>query len=72
MTLRYQTQDLLRQKVSSHYQLFMKGTEDIQHVEQDIARLRRLVGRMQESLKALDMASATILTGGGEGGKEEG
>lgn len=33
-TLRYQTQDLLRQKVSGHYQLFMRGTEDIQHVEQ--------------------------------------
>jgi hypothetical protein len=32
--LRYQTQDLLRQKVSSHYQMFMRGTEDIQHVEQ--------------------------------------
>jgi hypothetical protein len=32
--LRYTTQDLLRQKVSSHYQMFMRGTEDIQHVEQ--------------------------------------
>lgn len=32
--MRYQTQDLLRQKVSGHYQLFMRGTEDIQHVEQ--------------------------------------
>eukprot|EP00624_Nannochloropsis_granulata_P000162 evm.model.NODE_10618_length_1251_cov_30.359713.1 len=42
MNLRYQTQDLLRHKVSSHYKLFMRGTEDIQHVEADIVRLRRL------------------------------
>ena len=68
MNLRYQTQDLLRHKVSSHYQLFMRGTEDIQHVEADIAKLRRLVGRMQESLKALDQASSTILMGDAAGG----
>ena len=57
-------------QVSSHYSLFMRGTEDIQHVEADIAKLRRLVGRMQESLKALDAASSTILLGqeGGGGG----
>lgn len=44
--LRYHTQDLLRQKVSSHYQLFMRGTEDIQHVEQVSHRPSR--GRHKE------------------------
>jgi hypothetical protein len=54
---------LLRAEVASHYQLFMRSTEDIQHVEADIARLRRHVGRMQKSLKALDGAMTTTLSG---------
>lgn len=61
--LRCQTQELLRAEVASHYQLFMRSTEDIQHVEADIARLRRHVGRMQKSLKALDGAMTTTLSG---------